>query len=389
MEEKSKWFPRDLLILSFSFFFIFMGAGAQQQFLIPYLRENIGLGAMKASALLSSVYISITVWRVFIGYTMELLGTFRSILFGSLTYTAFAATIFLTDRFEIMLIAAIVWGWGAASMWIGSSNRVLDVTGSGRYGFSTGLFYLCTHIGFTIGLVILGNVGSMWGSRWIYGAASAITLIGNLAMFSISKVEYGREKPDFRKVLSVLKGRKAKVVSFLQFSSSISFGILLSVFADFITEEYGFGYLYKITILFYISRGVLSFTGGTISDRLGRASAFFWAFFLSGIGLLTAAVWESPIGAGLAALALGLQNGLVPTISMAFVGDVAEKGKRYMVLGAIFLWRDIAVAIGILFGQYLRIVFRDFSSSFLTFSAIFIACALVSVKLSKYEDERL
>ena len=85
--------PRDLKVLSGAFFFLFMGAGAQQQFLLPYLREATSWGTMRYSSVLAAVYFSFMLWRLGIGYSIRALGEYRSIVLGSLTYTAFVATV--------------------------------------------------------------------------------------------------------------------------------------------------------------------------------------------------------------------------------------------------------------------------------------------------------
>ena len=78
--------PRDLWILCATFFCIFLGGGALQQHLNTILAKTRGWDALMISSVLATVYGTFAVWRIFIGYSMRLLGRRLSIFFGTLTY---------------------------------------------------------------------------------------------------------------------------------------------------------------------------------------------------------------------------------------------------------------------------------------------------------------
>jgi len=73
-----KYLSRDLKVLSVAFFFIFIGSSFQQ-FLIPYLQETTSWSAMKCSVILMVVYSTFLLWRLFVNYTIKLLGDYLSI----------------------------------------------------------------------------------------------------------------------------------------------------------------------------------------------------------------------------------------------------------------------------------------------------------------------
>lgn len=379
--------PRDLMILSGAFFLIFMSGGAQQQFLIPYLKSTTTWGTMKYSFVLAMVYISFMVWRILVGYSIRVLGDYRSIVLGSLTYTGFVAAVLFARSFALILCMAMLWGWGAASMWIVSSSQILNVTERTRYGTASGVFYFWTHVGFTLGVLILGVTQNRWGGESLYRLALMIVLAGNGIMLFVPRRSVERGARPVGEILRMMRTPKVQIVGFLQFCSALSFGLVLGVFADFISEEYGSPYL-LLTVFFPLARAVLSLAGGMVSDRLGRGRALFVGFFISGVGVLISAGWSSPIAVALSVLTLGIQSGMVPPVSMALIGDSVEPERRHLAFGAIFVWRDFGVALAILGGQYIRLQLGGFGASFLLFGLLFLICAFLGLRLTKREREQ-
>jgi len=384
--DLQKRLPKDLIVLSGAFFFIFMGAGAQQQFLIPYLKDTTPWGAMQYSSVLAAVYLSFMVWRIFVGTSIRALGDYRSIVLGCLTYTAFVATVLFTKRFPAIIAMAALWGWGAASMWIVSSSQILDVSHRTRYGTASGIFYFCTHVGFAVGVLVLSLIQIRWGSDALYRTALGLALIGNAILLFVPGRPICRDARPVREILKMMRTNKVRIVAALQFAAALGFGLLLGVFADFISDEYGNPYL-LLTVLFPSARAVLSLSGGILSDRLGRGTLFFAAFLLSALGLFVAAAWTHPITLAISILALGFQGGIVPTVSMALIGDSVQPQRRHPAFGAIFVWRDLGVVIALLGGQFLRLRLGGVGPAFLLFGAIFLMCALLSTKLAGQEQQ--
>ena len=374
--------PRDLKVLSGAFFFLFMGAGAQQQFLLPHLRETTSWGTMRYSLILAVVYISFMFWRLGIGYSIRILGEYRSIVLGSLTYTAFVVTVLSSRCYPLTLAMALLWGWGAASLWITGGTRVLNVSRGERYGTSSGVLYLCTGLGFTLGVVALGATRTRWGGDTMYGLALGLSLVGNFALLFLSRGGGLPPHRPLREVLKLMRTRRVKMVGSLQFVSALSFGLLLGTVADFLPKAYGWRSL-LLTASFPLARALTSLGGGTLSDRMGRGKVLALALGISGLALLTSAGWTTPLSLGLGILILGCQSGVVPTTSLALAGDVAEPERRPLVLGAMFFWRDLGVVTAILGGQCLSAALGTIRAPLIAFGLIFLACAVWSLKLEE------
>ena len=371
---------RDLKVLSGAFFFLFMGAGAQQQFLLPHLREATSWGTMQYSSLLAAVYFSFMLWRLGIGYSIRVLGEYRSIVLGSLTYTTFVATVSFVRSYPAILAAALLWGWGAASLWIASGSRVLNVSRRARYGTSSGMLYLCTGLGFTAGVVVLGAARARWGGAEMYRMALGLALVGNLSLLFLPRGGVLPPTQPLRKVLSLMRTYPVRVVGTLQFVSALSFGLLLGALADFLPQAYGWRSL-LLTASFPLARALTSFGGGALSDRIGRDRSLALALGASGLALLASAGWTTLLSLGLGILVLGCQNGVVPATSMALAGDIAEPERRPLLLGALFFWRDLGVVMAILGGQYLRVLSGTVQGPLVAFGVAFSVCAVWALRL--------
>lgn len=383
-----KYLSRDLKVLSLAFFFIFMGASFQQ-FLIPYLQETTSWSSMKCSTILVMVYATFIFWRIFVSYSIPVLGDYLSIVLGSLTYSGFVAILYLTKQYHLLMFAAFVWGWGAASLWIVSSTQVLDAARESRYGMASGVFYAATHAGFAVGVMVLGRMGERFSKDAMLLSAFAAMVIGNIVMLFVPRKRVKRES-DIRVIFSMMRAAKVKIVGFFLFASSLGFGFLLGAFTGVAEgKENSFVYLANAAFLFPFARFILSFLGGAISDKLGKAITLFLAFIISSLGLFLAGIWSNIVTAGFSAFALGIQGGLVPVAAMAMIGDSAPAERRHLAFGALFVWRDLGVVVSVFLGQYLRLLLGGFRSCFLVFACIFLFCALLSVVLVRQEAETL
>ena len=179
---------------------------------------------------------------------------------------------------------------------------------------------------------------------------------------------------------------------FFLFTAAISYAILLGVYAGFIDKAIGAGSVGRITVFFYLARVVASFLGGPISDRLGRGVVLRAGFLLAAFGFIATVLVAGRFSKGaafqgshyitliLSSLFLGLQVGVIPVATTAFVGDALAQEQRHLGLGAIFFWRDLAMVITLLGGEALVAHF-SFETTILLFAIIFIGCAIVAPRV--------
>ena len=379
-----KYLSRDLKILSVAFFFIFIGSSFQQ-FLVPYFQSTTSWSAMKCSVILMVVYSTFLFWRIFVNYSIKLLGDYLSIFLGSLTYSGFMLSLYLTKQYPLIILSALVWGWGAAALWITSSTQVLDAVKTSKYGMASGIFYCATHLGFAVGVFMLGNIGERFGGDWSVLTAVFAIVIGNVVILFIPRKRVEREF-DIRIAFTMMLASKIRIVSFFLFATSLSFGLMLGAFTG-IAKEHGLAYLASVAVSAPIARAILSLLGGAVSDKLGRGKTLFLSFAISFLGLFLASMWSNMFTLGFSALSLGLQGGLVPVTAMAIIGDSVPSERRHLAFSATFVWRDLGVVVSLFLGQYLSSLMGSFRGTFLVFACVFLICAFLALTLIKREKD--
>jgi len=377
---------RGLPLIYLSFFLIFLSSGAFQQFMVPYLMVTTDWGRIGSSAVLATVYFSFLFWRIFIGYSMMSLGEKASLVLGGATYTFFAFMLLFPGNFYVIIAAAAIWGWGAASLWISSSSIVLDLAGVGRYGSASGKLYTACNVGQAIGVLILGLIITFTGFVESIAFAVIASAIANVVSTLITIKPTTREKPNLKTILGIGFSHKGLVLGFLLFASSLGYGVLLGIFAEHVAAGYGFLSLSLITLVFYIVRIPSSLFGGYVLDRLPRSIVLSISFAAASLSLFAIGLNPIEISLAIGALALGFQASLVPVASMAIIGDAAKPERRQMALGAVFAWGNLGVALALIGGAALRSLFGEVQQPFLLFGLIFGACVVLSLYLAKTRE---
>ncbi|MBO3803581.1 MAG: MFS transporter [Candidatus Brockarchaeota archaeon] len=377
---------REISKICASFFFIFLGAGAFQQFMVPYLMASTDWGRIGSSAVLATVYFSFLFWRVFVSYSMAALGEKASLVLGGATYTLFALALLFPHDFYAILAAAAVWGWGAASFWISSCSVVLDLSGAGRYGSASGKLYTATNVGQAIGVLALGLLIGFFGFRESIAFAVITSAVGNAASALTHIRGNVREKPNLWTITRMGLSGKGLVLGFLLFASSLGYGVLLGIFAEHVASGYGFLSLSLITLLFYLIRIPSSLVGGWVLDKFPRPAILSASFAAASASLVAIALSPNQLFLGAGALALGFQASLVPVASMAIVGDAARPERRHMALGAVYAWRDLGVALALIGGAAMRSFSGSLEQPFLFFGMAYGACAFLSFLLTKTSE---
>ena len=384
--------------LAVGFAFLFCGA-SHQQFLINYLRGPLGWQESVAQVLLATVYVSFAAWRLLVSHTLIRLGGRRSILLGAATYPAFVLAILAASYSSgaawgvwLCFAAASAWGWGAASMWITSGTHILSAARSTSYGTATGVFYAGTNAGFAVGVVLFAALlnwvpSPLTGERWRLLGTAAVMLVG-IAVLT-------RVRPDDSQLptrpgnpLRILARPELRMAAFLMFSGAIGFGLMLSVYPNYLRETVTLSVL-GAAALSPLARAVLSLTGSPFSDRWGRGRVLLVSFGISATGVAISVVYPSGWSASVAALMLGLQGGLVPPIATALIGDVTEPEERPAALGAVFFWRDVGVVM--VFAVSILRAATGFTIAARTlmgaFAVVYALCAIVCASLVRGQKQ--
>ena len=390
-------FAKSLYLLSATFFFLFMGAGAQQAYLMRYLERVTGWPPVQCSTIIAAVYMSMVVFRVVNLYLFRDWSDRRFTIVGSLTYLLFTVAMFAVGywpSYAFALTAAVVWGMGAALMWTGTvmqTLRIADAAG-GRHGTGTGILYSSTHAGWLTGAIVLGRIYESLPAEslpLLYVVAAGITLVGNvLACLLPATGKAVRETPSLSGFLAILLRPRAVISGVLQFMSALAYGLILGVFANYIGETYGERWIWISVSLYPATRMVMSFVGGHLTDRLGQSPVLVGGFLVGAAGLLLTVLWHSPFAVVVTGFALGLLSSTVPVVATAIVGDAADRKRRPLAFGIIFSWRDLGVVVAAV-GANLLGMNLELRAVFGVFVGVFAGCAVLSVYLGRFAEQKL
>jgi len=389
---------RVIWTLTAAHLFLFFGAGAQQQFLMSYLGDLTGWSSALRSTVIAAVYSSMMVFRIANVWLLRRWPDRRQMIVGSLTYTGFCvvmAVFFFHRQYALALGAALVWGWGGAALWAGSSLQVLTATDRGRsqYGSTIGALYTATHLGFSLGVVGLGWVYALVPKEslyLLYVAAAGVSLLGNLVLLTTPRLDHVEpEHPSLAGLLALMTKAKAFISGFLQFAAALSFGLMLGSFGDVIKVSYGKGWIWLLAAPYPLARLAWGWGSGVLSDRLGRAWALAASFLFVAASLAGCGIRSSPATIGVASAALGLLSSTVPVVASAIVGDSADRTRRPLAYGSLFVYHGAGVGLATLAGASLRSHFETFQPVFLIFAAVFAVCGIVSVLLHRWAEQRL
>jgi len=371
---------RDLTTISLAFFLAFLGPGACQPFVVSYLNEIKGLSLAEASCVLSVVYFTFTVFRFLVGFLIDAVGLHRAKILGIATYAVFPFVIWRAESLPLFLAGSVLWGIGAPMLWTSSLVQILNVTPATRYATAAGIVRGTVMFAVFLGAFFLPLLYARYGYAALFGAATALGVAAIVAMTASPSRPVEREKPDLRKFLTVMANHDAKVVAGFLICSGLAYGILLNGFKSHIEIHCGKDWLKIILPVFCLTGILANFLGGRVCDRIGRWPTFAWGFAAGAVGLGVA--WTSNHHAAIivALMMIGVQFALVPLSAFAWIGDRTTPADRASVMGYVFCFRDLGVALAIQLGGLIATP----APTFLVFAVVWILCAAVAVTVSRW-----
>ena len=387
-----------VLLLSSTFFFIFMGTGAQQAFLVPYLREVTDWSQFQRAFVIAAVYFSMMVFRLGNVYLLRGWQQWKCSLVGGATYVIFPIAMLglhFLPSYPLAIAAAVLWGWGGAAMWMGTTLQVLALADRARrHGTGMGVLYGATHAGWAVGVIVLGaafSYAQAFEMPWmLYAVATLLSLIGYGIMLALPRrPEPLPEMPTLESLARITSQAKARIAAFLLFAASLAFGFVLGSFTDFVESTHGAQWLWIVTFFYPFALFVLSFSSGLLSERMSHGSVLAIGFFGGAAGMTVPLLWAHPIALALTALMLGLLNGAVPVVSTALIGTSAVQKRRPLIYGAMFTWRDLGVVVAAVTGSLLGLRVEGMAPAFVVFAGVFAICGIISLVLNRYAQQEL
>lgn len=375
-----------LLLLCGSFFFLFFGVAAVQQFLVPVLISRTGVTSTQASFVFALVYFGGPFWLWLYSYYFRVLREKWSIVLGGLTYTLFGLLIYLAHDYRLAILAALVWGWGAETLWATGPAQVINISDPRRRGSVSGLFQSSTYTGQMLGVILLGFILSCFSNPVVGQNAMLLTAVGIAAVGNVLSL-FLRVKPKeippprLGDALVALKRTAGRYLVLLSVANYLGWGLVLTSFTILVVDKNQTDKLHWIILPYYVGRLVVAWIAGHTSDKVGRERVMMAGFCLGAVSLAAVALSSSLWTVAGASLILGMQAAMVSVAGTAAVGDYIKPEERHLVFAGTNAWGYLTAGMTMVLSPMLKDLFGNFSLSFLVFAGFYAACAVIAATM--------
>jgi len=346
------------LLIAAVFFCTFAGAGAVQPYVVPLL-ECEGGDVGRGSLVLAAVYLTFALARQFVALVVPRLGMSRGVRIGSIGYALFVLALLACRSFGLLLAASVVWGLTASLFWGCTSMRVLELAQDRRYGKAAGRLYFATRAGMIVGVLAQGwlhRSGVAGRAAYLHLLLWAVTASTLAAALTLGLPPAQDERlvstpPQYRRWLT---DRRMLTVVFCLTMSALAYGLCLRQLNTQIEAHIGASNIGLVLMPFYVMQALVSMLSGSLSDRFGREPVWCVGFLLGAAGTFLGAAGGHWVAFMVSAGLLGCMFGTIPTVALAWIGDLTTKENRLPLHGFLFGWRDIGVAIPLLAGAWFQ-----------------------------------
>lgn len=376
-----------IVLLCASFFFLFFGVGAVQQFLVPILVTRTGVSNTAAAATFSLVYFGGPVWLWLYSYYFRVLRERWSIILAGMTYTLFGVLVYLAHDWKLAVLAALIWGWGGETLWATGPAQGINVSDPKRRGSVSGLFQSSTYSGQMLGVILLGYILSRSATPAAGHDAVLLTAVGISALGNILSL-FLRVKPKelppakLSDAILAMKRTAGRYLVLLSVANYLGWGLVLTSFTILVARDMGEGAkLHWIILPYYVGRLIVAWIAGHTSDKVGREKVMIAGFALGAVSLCMVAVAQSVLVVAGASLVLGMQSAMVSVAMTAAVGDYIKPDERHLVFAGTNAWGYLTAGTTMILSPLLRDLVGNFGPSFFVFAGFYGICAVIAAKM--------
>ena len=338
------------------------------------------LGASPAQAgFAAGIYIIGTlIARLYIGKKLELIGRKQMLRFGAIIYLATTIAYLISTNIIILVTVRFLNGFAYGTISTAANAIVTAYIPKSRngeginyYGLSTSL---AAAIGPFIGILLLPIVG--FKSVIILAIVLSVLVTVACYLFPVQNIELTDEHKKLLNSWSLNTFIEYKVlfISIVAFLIGLSYSSVLgflSIYADNLGLSTAGAFFFVVYAL------VITFTrpfAGQIFDAKGENAVMYPSFIFLAIGLLTLSYTTTSFMLLLSGALIGLGYGTFMSNGQAVCLKLVESSKVSIALSTYFIGLDL----GLGFGPYALGTVH----SFLSFSGIYILCAVLTVAVA-------
>lgn len=357
---------------------LFLGAGATQPYIIPYLK-SLGYSSFVSSLVIALIYIAQIPTRFFIDKFEMFFGQIPVVFIGIAGYSVYCIIFALSNKLWQFFTATAILGITSALFWTSGVVLLLNNTERDRYGRAVGALYAGVGLGTAIGVLYLNKILTALGGRSMFFIAGIPPILGLLLITRLKLKNIVPSRQINLKSLKEVIKLETLIVGILLFISSFSYGIVYGGFSMLISREIGLEWIGILSISFYLLKSLFSEIGGKVSDLLGRRFSFIVSFSFAALASLILSIAKSPFAFILAGSLLGFQVSTVSVNANAWIGDMAKFEDRSSYMAIIFTFNALGVVVSLLLSGYLLATRERTFTAFVSFSLINIIATVLSI----------
>lgn len=289
MKSKIKTFfgqYSNILILALSGGLLFFGWQAAENYLTPFYKlSNQTAIALKS---LSLLYGSVIFGNILAPLISSKIGLKNSLSLGFLSYPLFIFSI-LSKNTVFLYPAAILLGLGAG---IKSNSEVAYiglVSPKEKRGSFNGFYWAVVRIGASLGLIFALIYLYQNNFAEFYSILGSLALIATILIFKNLKEPNNFQKsqePDYLKkklgeIFRFIFNEKVLLLAPAGIASGFIFGLITGKIPLTIQTLYGVKWIAILSIIFQVTRAMLTHPMGIISDKIGRFNIKYLSILLA------------------------------------------------------------------------------------------------------------
>lgn len=276
----------NVLFVSIGFFFVFLGFGPSQQYLIPLLKIQGEQNLAFASLII--LYAFFLISGIFSPKIIDKIGAKNTLIIGALTYSLYSLSVILEQNL-IFYISSALLGIGAGFLWVSAGKIIAESSEPDETGRNFGFQYSLLMAGNFLGIGVGGFLFKIIPFHYLYILYAAITFLSIPFLIKI-KSENQTPLPDSLKEtkldISLLFSKKLLVLFPIIFSSYFVLAQTFAAINLIVLQFFGLGLVGFFATIFWISNIVGSFAVGKISDIFKKNIILIFLAFCGLAGVL-------------------------------------------------------------------------------------------------------
>jgi len=382
--------PKEIKILSLSFFIIFFAYNGIQQFLTAYFSE---LNVVKVGFWsLILIYLFLLITNFFSGFIVSKFGVKKCLVFGSLFYSLFIFVL-ITKIPPFIYLASALLGFGASILWTAQGTFLVRASEQQYYGKNSGFFNTIFQMGSVLGIIIFSILIVKFSFKSPLLIFGTFTLIASIVFLMLKNVEPKviDSKNRFRIFKKVFTNSTALKFSLIWFSFSLIIASVSGQFPLEIKKYFGLGSIGFITPIFYFLPIIFSYYIGKTSDIKGRKLFLILAYIFALLGLslfiIQIQFGLSKIFFILSFLLISLGFALFAPLRYALLGDISSDSNLEYLTALSLSAMNSGYVIVFLLNMYLPAIFSYLIPFFIILSSLIIILPILKLNINTIKEK--